>query len=247
MKIASYGRLTFSASALLFGIIALLWRDPATWQTLWQLWSLPHGHLIGESLMAAQIAAAIALLHPRLARPAAILLVAVYSLFSLACLPGIVTAPAVYAHYESFTEQFSIFCGALALLAATLSTKSTAVLFTRLARLGLGLCAVSFTLAQIFYFRFTASLVPAWIPPNQTFWAALTTVAFALAAAAILIHRHARLALRLMTLMLALFGILVWVPVLFAHPHSHGDWSEFALTILITGAYGAAAELPYLE
>ncbi len=244
MKITSYGRPTFSASAVLFGIIALLWHDPATWQTLWQLWSLPHGRLIGVCLMAAQIAAGIALLHPRSARPASIILAVVYSLFSLVCLPGIASAPAVYAHYESFTEQFSLFCGALALFAGTLSTKAGAALFTRLARLGLGLCAISFTLAQIFYFRFTASLVPTWIPPSQTFWAALTTVAFALAAAAILIHRHERLALRLITLMLALFGLLVWLPLLIAHPQSHSNWSEFALTFLITGAYGAAAELP---
>ena len=49
----------------------------------------------------------------------------------------------------------------------------------------------------------TAALVPKWIPPNQMFWTILTTIAFALAAIAILINRQARLATRLMTLMLA--------------------------------------------
>jgi len=71
----------------------------------------------------------------------------------------------------------------------------------------------------------------------------VTTVAFALAAIAILINRQARLAMRLMTLMLALFGLLVWVPRLIAHPKVHLNWSEFALTFLITGAAWMVAEL----
>jgi hypothetical protein len=74
------------------------------------------------------------------------------------------------------------------------------------------------------------------------FWAVLTTVAFALAAIAILINHQAQLALRLMTLMLALFGLLVWVPRLIAHPQAHLNWSEFALTFLITGASWVVAE-----
>jgi hypothetical protein len=93
------------------------------------------------------------------------------------------------------------------------------------------------------YLRFTAYLVPKWIPPNQMFWAVLTTVAFALAAIAILINRQTRLALRLMTLMLALFGVLVWIPRLTAHPEAHLNWSEFALTFLITGAAWMVADL----
>ena len=106
----------------------------------------------------------------------------------------------------------------------------------RLARLGLGVCAISFTLSQIIYLRFTAELVPRWIPPNQMFWAILTTIAFALAALAILINRQARPAVRLMTLMLLLFGVLVWVPRLITHPEAHLNWSELALTFLIAGA-----------
>ena len=111
-----------------------------------------------------------------------------------------------------------------------------------MARLGLGVCAISFTLSQILYLRVTADLVPTWIPPNQLFWAILTTIAFALAAIATLINRQERLAIRLMTLMLALFGVLVWIPRLMAHPETHLNWSEFALTFLITGAAWMVAD-----
>ncbi|MBV9232912.1 MAG: hypothetical protein JO030_02615 [Candidatus Eremiobacteraeota bacterium] len=104
------------------------------------------------------------------------------------------------------------------------------------ARLGLGLSTVSFTLAQVMYLHETASAVPRWIPPNQMFWAILTTIFFALAALAILVNVRALLAIRLLTAMLAGFGLLVWVPLLVAHRPVHGFWSEFALTVLIMGA-----------
>jgi hypothetical protein len=70
----------------------------------------------------------------------------------------------------------------------------------------------------------------------------LTTIAFALAAIAILVNRQARLAIRLMTLMLALFGMLVWISRLIAHPEAHLNWSEFALTFLIIGAGWTVAD-----
>src|SRR5579863_1411641 len=243
MKTAWYGRMVFGASAVLFGVIALLWYDADTWQTLVQLWSLPLGAIIGGCLMTAQIAGGIGMQYPRTARWASIVLSAVYLLFSLACIPGIIAAPAVYEHYGSFFEQFAALSGAMALYARTEANEARAIAFGRVARLGLGVCAVSFTLGQIFYFSVTASLVPRWIPPNPRFWAILTTIAFALAALAILLHRQARLALRLMTLMLALFGVLVWIPRLIAHPEMHLNWSEFALTFLITGAAWMVADL----
>jgi hypothetical protein len=228
---------------VLFGVIALLWHDSDTLQTLQKIWTLPFGAAIGESLMIAQIAGGIAIEYRRTAHWASLVLGAVYLLFSLACIPGILVAPAAYVHYGSFFEQFSLFCGALAVRAATDTNRARAAAVGRQARLGFGFCAISFTLSQIFYLHVTAALVPAWIRPNQMFWAILTTIAFALAAIAILINYQARLALRLMTLMLALFGVVVWIPLLLAHPDSHLNWSEFSLNFLITGAAWLVADL----
>ena len=243
MKTALYGRLVFGASAVLFGVIALLWYDSDTWQTLRQIWSLPFGTIIGGCLMIVQIAGGMGMQYPRTARLASIVLAIVYLLFSLACVPGILAAPTVYVHYGSFFEQFCLLCGAIALYAATEPNATRAIAFGRVASLGLGICTISFTLSQILYLSETADLVPMWIPPSQTFWAILTTITFALAAISILINRQARLAIRLMTLMLALFGVLVWVPRLIAHPEAHLNWSEFGLTFLITGAVWMVADL----
>jgi len=244
VKTALYGRIVFGASALLFGVIALMWHDSDTWQNLQQIWRLPFGTLIGGFLMAALIAGGIGMQYPRTARLASVVLCVVYLCFSLACIPDIIAASNIYERYGgSFFLFFSLLCGAITLYAATEANAARAVTFGRLARLGLGVCAISFTLGQALLLRDTAHLVPKWIPPNQMFWAILTTVAFGLAAIAILMNRQARLAMRLMTLMLLLFGVLVWVPHLIAHPEAHFNWSESALTFLVTGATWMVADL----
>jgi hypothetical protein len=244
MKTALYGRIVFGGAAVLFGVIALMWHDADTWQNLQHIWSLPFGTIIGGCLMTAQIAGGIGIQYPRTARLASVVLCVVYLCFSLACIPDIIAASNIYERCGgSFFLFFSLLCSAIALYAATEANAARAVVFGRLARLGLGVCAISFTLGQILLLRETAHLVPKWIPPNQMFWAILTTVAFGLAAIAILMNRQARLAMRLMTLMLALFGVMVWVPHLIAHPKAHFNCSECALTFLVTGAAWVVADL----
>jgi len=74
------------------------------------------------------------------------------------------------------------------------------------------------------------------------FWAVLTTIAFALAAIAILTNYRALLAIRLMTVMLVIFGLLVWVPRVIAQPRVHFNWSECVLTFLVAGAVWVVAD-----
>ena len=236
--------MVFGAAAVLFGVIALMWHDADTWQNLQHIWSLPFGTVLGVCLMLAQIAGGIGMQFPLSRRMASMVLCVVYLCFSLACVPDIIAASNIYERYGgSFFLFFSMLCGAIALYATTEENAARMLLAGRLARLGLGVCAISFVLGQALLLRDTAQLVPKWIPPGQMFWAMLTTVAFGFAAVAILINRQAGLAMRLMTLMLALFGVLVWVPHVIAHPEVHFNWSECALTFLVTGAAWTVADL----
>ncbi|HEY1977604.1 MAG TPA: hypothetical protein VGG89_13700 [Candidatus Baltobacteraceae bacterium] len=226
MQTALYGRIVFGASAVLFGVIGLIWHDADTWQAL-PYFKQP---ILADVLAIAQIAGGLGILFPSAARSGATLLGVTYAVLTLGCVPSIVAHPGTYGSYVLFFEILALVCGAFAAYEPDPS------------RIGMGICTVSFAWAQIAYLKFTASLVPSWILPNQMFWAILTTIAFALAAIAILINVQARLALRLMALMLALFGLLVWVPALVTHGELHGNWSEFALNFLITGAAWLVAE-----
>jgi hypothetical protein len=243
MKTALWGRILFGGSAVLFGVIALMWHDADTVQNLLRIWMLPFGIVIGGGLMAAQIAGGIGMQFPRMVRPAAVVLGVVYLIFSLANIPDVIAAANIYDKYGgSFFQIFCMLCGAIALFAATEANAARAAVLGRVARIGLGVCAISFTLGQALLLHETAALVPTWIPPSQMFWAVLTTVAFGLAAIAILFNLKGRLAAGLMTLMLGLFGVMVWVPRLIAHPEAHGNWSEFVLTTLIAGAAWMVAD-----
>jgi len=248
MKTATFERIVFGGAAVLYGVLALRWHDPDTWQNVQQVWRLPFGTILGACLMVALIAGGIAMQHPKTVHLASVVLGAVYLCFVLACIPDTIAAENIYERYGcSFFLFFSLLCGAMALYAATEANAAKAVVLSRVARIGLGLCAISFTVGQIVLPRDTASLVPKWIPPSQMFWAILTTIAFGLAAIAILTNIQARLASRLMTLMLALFGLIVWLPRVITHPETHFFWSEFALNFMITGACWMVAELPTVE
>jgi uncharacterized membrane protein YphA (DoxX/SURF4 family) len=84
--------------------------------------------------------------------------------------------------------------------------------------------------------------VPKWIPPGQRFWAVTTTIAFALAAIALLSGRMSLLASRLLTAMVIAFQLLVWLPAPFADPHKIISWAGNAQNLAITGAAWIVAD-----
>jgi hypothetical protein len=227
------GRHVFGVAALAFGVITLAWHDYNGWQQ-------PRYAVYAAA--AALVLGGAAIQFRRTAKAGAALLGAVYLVFALRCVPGIVAKPQIYISWGNFFEQFSLVTGAVIVYMRWSSAWSRETL-NRIGRILLGLCAASFTLEQAFYLRATASLVPKWIPPSSMFWAVTTTVLFALAAVALLANRIALLATRLLTMMLLLFGLLVWIPLLLAAPHSYTNWSETTETFAIAGAAWILADL----
>jgi hypothetical protein len=217
-----------------FGFITLAWHD-------YNGWHQPR-YLVAAAA-AALILGGAAIQFRRTAKAGAAVLGVVYLVFALQCVPGIVAAPRIYNSWGNFFEQFSLLTGA-ALIYARLSSVRSPETLNRIGRVLLGICTASFTLEQAFYLHPTASLVPKWLPPGQMFWAVATTVFFALAAAALLANRMALLASRLLTMMLLIFGLIVWVPLLLSGgPHSHTNWSETVETFAIAGTAWILADL----
>ena len=216
----------------MLGVVSFLWHDSDLRHHAGLL-GPASAAAIADTLATAQVIGGIAVLHPRGARAGSLLVGLVFALLSLACVPGIVHAPRAYVQYGDFFENFAVVCGALGVYAAAGVSRLRASTPRTAARIGFALCAISFAVAQTVYFRLTASLVPAWIPPNQAFWVTLTTIAFLLAAVALLVDRGARVALHLTALMLAVFAVVVWVPLIAAQPAALANWSELAETLLI--------------
>ena len=230
---SNLGRHVFGVAALAFGVITLAWHE-------YNGWHLPS--YIVYPAAAAEIFGGAAIQFRRAGKTGAVTLAAVYLAFALACVPGIVAAPRIYNNWGNFFEQFSLVTGA-AIVYARLSSAWSGETLNRIGRILFGLCAASFALEQAFYLHATASLVPKWLPPSPMFWAIATTVAFALAAVALLTNRMALLATRLLTMMLVMFGLIVWVPLLLSDTRNPTNWSETAETFAIAGAAWILADL----
>jgi len=230
------GRYVYGLSAIAFGICAFAWHDISNWVQINALGALSHRESITYCVATLEILGGVAVVWPRSARAGAVALGAMYFVFALLAVPLIIEHPIVYNGFGHFFEQFAFVSGAMILFAW--SDPIATARAPRLAQIGyysFAICVVSFALEQLFYLAATASLVPKWIPPSQMFWAIATTAAFALAAIALLTGFMARLAAQLTTAMLVGFGLLVWVPALFADPHSFLNWTETVETFGIAG------------
>lgn len=223
---SNLGRYVFGVAGLASGFITLAWHDYK---------GSPLRLYIVYAAAAALMFGGAAIQFRGSAKRGAAVLGAAYLVLALLCLPAIVARPQIYNSWGNFFEQFSLVTGA-AIAYARLSPAGSAETLGRIGRILLGICVASFALEQGIYLGATANFVPKWIPPSQTFWAVTTTVLFALAAVALVANRMSLLAARLLTAMVVSFGVLVWVPLVFAEPHSHTNWSEIAETFAIAGA-----------
>jgi hypothetical protein len=231
--IPNLGRHVFGVAVLAAGLITMAWHDYNGWhQPLYLVYAAAAALIFGGA----------AIQFRRTAKTGAVVIGAVFLVFALQCVPGIIAAPRIYNSWGNFFEQFSLVTGAV-LVYARLSSARSPETQSRIGRILVGICTASFTLEQAFYLPPTASLVPKWIPPSQMFWAVATTVFFALAAVALLTNLMPLLAARLLTLMLVIFGLVVWIPLLLSDLHSHTNWSETAETFAIAGTAWILADL----
>jgi hypothetical protein len=230
---SNLGRHVFGAASVAVGLITLVWHDYNDWHQL---------RYVVYAAAAVQVFGGTAIQFRGTLKMGAVVLVAAYLVFALLCVPEIVATPKIYNSWGDFFEQFSLFTGA-AIVYARLSSAWSPETLNRIGCILLGICVASFTLEQAIYLDATAKLVPQWLPPSQMFWAVATTAFFALAAGALLTNRMALLATRLLTMMLVIFGLLVWVPLLLSDPRSHTNCSESAETFGIAGTAWILADL----
>jgi uncharacterized membrane protein YphA (DoxX/SURF4 family) len=237
------GRHVLGLAAIGFAVVSLVWRDlGAPWQQTGAFGNFAHRGILVYIVVTVELFGGIAIQWRRTARWGALALGAMYMTFALLWVPRIVAEPLLYDRWGNFFEQFSIVSGALIVWATANGSDQRARRMARLGCVFFGICVISFTLEQLLYLSGTASFVPRWIPPGQMFWAVTTTIAFALAAVALLSGWFALLAARLTTAMIVGFGLLVWLPRPFTAPHELINWAGNAQNLAIAGAAWIVAD-----
>ncbi|MBV9180087.1 MAG: hypothetical protein JO356_02135 [Acidobacteria bacterium] len=232
------GRYIYGVAAIISGVITFAWRDLNAWREIMPLDKVPHSQIFLYIAAAIELFGGLALLWAATRRTGALFLGIIYLIFALLSLPHIAKGG-----WVNFFEEFALVSGALVVLGETSSKSHQRA--RGLARIGyifFGICVISFTAAQVVYFSITKNLVPKWILPAQSFWAIATTVAFGLAAVALLSGRCALLACRLLTIMLVGFGLLVWLPIVLLDSHKLFNWTENVENLAIAGAAWIVAD-----
>src|ERR1700733_322514 len=233
--VSNLGLYAYATGAIFLGLVGLASGDFATtWQRVGP--NVPFREPLAYFTALIEVAAGLALLWRRTARASALLLTALYCVFTLLWVPKIFENLRNFDPIGNFFEEFSIMAAGAVLYAVFSPTESPISrresLFARL----YALSAISFGIGHIYYMPGLLSWIPKWIPPSQMFWAYATTIGFFLAAAAILSGIMAPLASRLITAEIVGFEILVWIPRLLANPHDHFNWAGNAICVALAGA-----------
>lgn len=240
---ANLGARVYGLAAIIMGIAGIAWGDfaagwipaPAT---------LPGRVVLAYAAGTLLLAGGMLINVPRTAKWGAALLTAVFGIgFVLLDLTRLVTHLSGFDYWESSAEQLALTLGggiAFALLAKT--TIGDTTLLQGIGRRVFGLCLLIFGAAHFVFADFSATFVPAYLPPGQMFWVYLTGVAQIAAGVAIVSGVQALLAARLLTAMYILFGILVHTPHVWAAPANHGNWVEFAVNLALVGVAWIVAD-----
>ncbi|HEX3920553.1 MAG TPA: DoxX family protein [Caulobacteraceae bacterium] len=197
---------------------------------------MPGCHVIAYLAGALLVAGGLAINIDRAARFAALGLAALFAVGMLVFeAPSMATHLANWGGWQAVAESTVMALGGVLAYARSPGAGDSASL-ARLARLVFGLCLLVFGGSHFIYAKFTASMVPAWLPPSQLIWAYATGAAQIAAGLAVLSGVQARLAAILLTVMYAAFGLLVHLPTIISAPGSHDNWTENGINLVLTGA-----------
>jgi uncharacterized membrane protein YphA (DoxX/SURF4 family) len=235
----------YGFAAVAFGLVGLIWGDfAAVWQPVAK--TVPGRTALAYAVAAVLLLAGLAMQWRRSAAAGALTLTILYSLgVILLHVPQVLAQPSVFVTWSGTAEQLALVAGGLVTYAfCKAPPAATAARVILCGRLLFGVCLILFALAHLFYLKPTADFVPAWLPPNQVFWAYATAAGHFLAGLAILSGIAARLAARLLTGMFVMFGVLVHAPTLLYDSHTHFNWAANAMNFaLIASAWVIAASI----
>ena len=230
----NYHSMLYALGAILLGIVGIVFDDFARqWQPV------PEGLGMYGALAYASGALLLlgggAILTRRAERAGALLLALIYGFWVVVLhLPRAFASASHIGAWNGPAEITYLTMGAVALFAA--SAGGLRHTLTLVARVLAGASALVFGFAHFNYIDFTATMVPAWIPPSTVFWAWATGAGHLAAGLALVSGIQARIAVTLHAAMMASFVVLIHIPRVIADPHKHEEWIMLAVSSSLTGA-----------
>ncbi len=230
----NYNAALYAIAAILLGLVTLWFGDFAMqWQPVPKGISMhtPLVYLSGALLV---IGGGL-ILSRRWERWGALLLAVFYGLWVVVLhLPLAFASAGHIGAWNGPAEITFVTMGGVALLASGAGGMRRALALG--ARIFAGVSALVFGCAHFNYIDFTASMVPAWLPPSQVFWAWATGAGHLAAGLALVSGIQARLAATLLAGMMASFVLLVHIPRVIGAPGQHVEWIMLAVSSALTGA-----------
>jgi uncharacterized membrane protein YphA (DoxX/SURF4 family) len=233
-------------AAVALGLVGLVWGDYAV------VWNpapdaVPGRSSLGYIVAVPFLVAGLAIQFQRTAYLGALTLALLYGLAVVFLdIPRVFAQPSEFLAWYGVAETLAIAAGALvAYVYCARFEAETAERVSKIGRRIFGACLMMFGMAHLVYLAYTAKMVPAWLPPGQTFWAYATAAGHFAAGIAIMSAVYARAAGMLLTGMFVVFAILVHAPTVVSDPHRHFFWVENAINfVLIGSAWVIAASIP---
>lgn len=242
MRATGLGRILFALSFAVLGALGIGIHDFAHEWPLVPKWIAWHDAVATLS-SAVLLISSIGLFVPRTARLSALVLTTLLLLrLLLLKVPQVVVHPLFELTWYDVSETLTFVAGGWTIF-SMLPREGGALANLGNVRVGqilFGLALPAIGLSHFFYLDQTAPLIPAWLPFHVPL-AYFTGTAHIAAGVGVLFGVLPRLAATLEATMVSLFTLLVWVPMMFAAPMSHGNWSEICVSAAISGAAWAVA------
>jgi uncharacterized membrane protein len=222
--------IVLGALGVVYGDFILEWTRTPDFLPAWKGWFYLHGAVL--------IVAGLGLFFQKTARLAALVLGAVWLLWTLSCIPRVMAygRPALGGNFEDLALASGLF-----LLAGLLAPPTGNRLQVLIPRYAFAICLPVFGFVHFSYPQAVADFIRPWMPA-RLFWAYFTGIAFCAAGLAMLTGVLARLASFWFAIMITSWVLILHIPRVAAAVHDRHEWTTLFIAVaMMGGAWTLAA------